>query len=157
MIKSDEYCGKLTGYKHHLQKKEKACDPCLAANREAAHRFRKNNPDKVKLYSSITRSRAAEKDPLIVRRRNLKRDFNLDLEEYDKMHNEQNGLCLICKQPETSVQRGKVIPLSVDHCHDSGKIRGLLCRSCNTGLGAFSDNIDRIKKAIMYLEEHKND
>lgn len=124
---------------------------------ERLRQWRLNNPERAREIAAKSRAKALAKDPHIVRRRNLRNDFGLELEEYNRMHEEQNGLCLICKQPETTVQRGKVIPLSVDHCHNSGKIRGLLCRSCNTGLGAFGDDIDRIAKAIQYLEEHKND
>lgn len=124
---------------------------------ERIKQWRLDNPERAKEIKAKSVAKALEKDPHLVRRRNLKADFNLELEQYDRMNAEQGGVCLICKQPETTMQRGKVIPLSVDHCHNSGKIRGLLCRSCNTGLGAFNDDIDRINKAIKYLEEHKND
>ena len=43
----------------------------------------------------------------------------------------------------------------LDHCHDSETFRGWLCHHCNTALGAFSDSLDRVKKAVLYLNEHK--
>lgn len=58
------------------------------------------------------------------------------------------GCCWICKKPEPIAGR----KLSIDHCHDTGKVRGLLCTHCNTGLGHFNHDPDRIDKAIRYLE-----
>jgi len=65
----------------------------------------------------------------------------------------QNGVCAICGQVESDVNHKtqEVRGMAVDHCHDSGKIRGLLCRSCNTLLGNAKDNIDILKRAIDYL------
>jgi hypothetical protein len=81
----------------------------------------------------------------------LKRNFNLTIEDYNKMVLDQNGVCKICGQPETS----KVVTrLSVDHCHSTGKVRGLLCKSCNSALGQAKDNIDLLHKMIDYLKEH---
>ena len=62
------------------------------------------------------------------------------------MHDAQGGLCAICgrKQPEKW--------LAVDHDHETGVIRGLLCSRCNSGLGQFKDNPDRLRLAADYLE-----
>lgn len=57
----------------------------------------------------------------------------------------QKGECKICNTTSTK-------PLSVDHCHSTGKIRGLLCNPCNMGIGQFKDSIVRLKNAISYLE-----
>lgn len=74
------------------------------------------------------------------------RKYGLTKGEYDKMYNRQGGLCAICKE--------WMQPANVDHCHDSGKVRGLLCRNCNTGLGAFRDSTRLLAHAMVYLEEH---
>jgi hypothetical protein len=60
----------------------------------------------------------------------------------------QNGRCALCGGPPT--ERGLVI----DHCHRSGKVRALLCSSCNKGLGFFRDDPERLTAAITYLENH---
>jgi hypothetical protein len=75
---------------------------------------------------------------------------------YDRMFDEQKGLCKICNRPETRISRhGDVTRLAVDHCHRTLKIRGLLCHDCNTGIGKFADNIQLLEKAIEYLKSHE--
>lgn len=81
----------------------------------------------------------------------LLRKYGISLDEYNKLVIVQNNLCAICKKSETKLFRGKPISLAVDHDHKNGKIRGLLCYSCNLGLGLFKDNIDNFKNVIQYL------
>jgi hypothetical protein len=85
------------------------------------------------------------------RKRELQYNLEVSWEEFVEQH---NNLCSICKQPEKLKRDGKVFRLAVDHCHTTGKTRGLLCKSCNIALGEFQDDIDRIKEAIKYLEKH---
>ena len=80
----------------------------------------------------------------------LKQRFGMTLEDYDRMLMEQNGKCFICDVHHTEAVRGK---LNVDHCHTSGKVRGLLCFNCNTALGKFKDDIELLEKAIAYLKK----
>lgn len=82
---------------------------------------------------------------------NLKKDYGLSREKYDALHAAQNGKCAICGTNESLVIRGKKLRLAVDHCHDTGAIRGLLCSQCNTGLGCFGDDPDRVEAAARYL------
>jgi hypothetical protein len=71
------------------------------------------------------------------------KDYLIDL--YQK----QDGKCAICGE-EPRTQRG----LHVDHCHGSGKVRGLLCHGCNTALGSFKDDENRLTKAIEYIRSN---
>lgn len=92
-----------------------------------------------------------EKNPLpkeVQRERNLKRSFGLGLEEYDELLKLQNGCCAICGTDACSSGRN----FAVDHDHQTGKIRGLLCKFCNTALGQFKDDTMTLRKAIQYLE-----
>jgi hypothetical protein len=73
------------------------------------------------------------------------KNFGISEKEYEQMLVEQNNKCAICK-----IQIGW--EAAVDHCHNTDKIRGLLCRKCNLGLGAFKDNIETIRKAILYVK-----
>ena len=77
---------------------------------------------------------------------NLKRRYGLSVDEYLEMIKEQDGACAICRQ---HAER-----LCVDHCHETGKIRGLLCHKCNVALGHFNDDIQRLADAISYLAKH---
>ena len=96
----------------------------------------------------------AYRTPDVNKRYNLKKSFGLSVEDYTAMLESQGGVCAICKQPETTIRAGKVQALAVDHCHTTGKIRGLLCNSCNRALGKFKDDVSIVKSAVAYLEEH---
>ena len=78
-----------------------------------------------------------------------KRLYGISIEEYDKLHRQQNGLCVICHKPE--IWHFK--KLSIDHDHKTGKIRGLLCQRCNTLLGMSEDSADRLRAAASYLDD----
>ena len=73
--------------------------------------------------------------------------YNMSFAEHDYMLQQQGGVCAICGSIP-----GKGQVLHIDHCHTTGMIRGLLCRSCNTGLGIFKDNTKTLTFAIAYLE-----
>jgi len=84
----------------------------------------------------------------------LMRYYGIDLAKYQEMLLAQNGVCAICFRPETSVVNGKIKPLAVDHCHNSEKIRGLLCARCNQAVGLFGEDINVLSNAIEYLRKH---
>lgn len=76
----------------------------------------------------------------------------MTVDDFDQMKEAQGGRCAICDQP---CDKGG--ELSVDHCHETGRVRGLLCRNCNVGLGYFRDLPGRLTDAANYLKQHKND
>jgi hypothetical protein len=111
------------------------CKPCAAT---AARARNAANPERL---------------AVINRRSKLKRAFGISLEQYDAMLAAQGGRCGICGTGEPTGKRGILGPVfHVDHCHKTGKIRGLLCASCNPALGAFGDSAERLAAAIAYLE-----
>jgi len=79
----------------------------------------------------------------------LKSNHGIDLVEYERMLDEQNGGCAICGQKD------KFFRLAVDHCHGTNRVRGLLCSQCNRGLGAFKDNPELLKRAAAYLARYR--
>ena len=83
----------------------------------------------------------------------FQRKFGISLEQRNEMLVLQNNVCAICLQPERVKNRS----LCVDHCHKTGKIRKLLCQSCNTALGKLEEDPERLKRMIAYIEEHKDD
>lgn len=81
-------------------------------------------------------------------KRKIKRRYGLSWEQYVELYESQQGLCKICNQE--LLLRAKNTHL--DHCHKTNKVRGLLCISCNSGLGTFRDDVEYLRKAIVYLE-----
>ena len=80
--------------------------------------------------------------------RQLKRCYGITAADYAKMLKKQKGNCAICQNLLTL----KKPP--VDHCHKTGKVRAILCNSCNWGLGHFKDDVDLMKRATAYLRKH---
>lgn len=93
-------------------------------------------------------------DPDYGKNTDLKRLYGVTLDWYKEQQAKQSGVCAICNKPETSVIRGKTLSLAVDHCHDTGKVRALLCNSCNQGIGMLKHDRDLLQKAIAYLETY---
>ena len=101
------------------------------------------------------------RDPSLYRRvewpAKLKKLYGITVEDYYKMLSRQGGVCAICKSktPSNRVYKyTKQENFFVDHCHKTGKVRGLLCQKCNTGIGLFNDEITRLRSAADYLEEN---
>lgn len=102
------------------------------------------NGNKRRAYNTAWRLRNQEKQRRNLRKSALARKFGMTLEDYDAMLERQQGACAIC-----GITSDKTF--HVDHCHTTGKIRGLLCSNCNTALGLFKDSIELLDKAKLYL------
>jgi len=131
------------------------------------------DPEQRRLRSLRSNAALKEKDPDYFKKHHLewsqrpevkevrrfqtvKRLYNLNAEEYLQMILDQNNLCAICYKPETHKNRnGDVRPLNVDHCHITGKVRGLLCTHCNSTLGNAFDDVSILESCIQYLKEHR--
>ena len=87
-----------------------------------------------------------------VRENQLKRDYNLTLDQYNKMLADQNGCCKGCGI-KFDVNIKSLTP-HVDHCHKTGKVRGLLCNYDNTIIGYANEDTARLSKLIEYIKEH---
>ena len=72
----------------------------------------------------------------------------MTLEEHQKLFEKQQGRCAICNKHQSELNK----EISIDHSHKTGKVRGLLCNNCNSGIGYFNDNKELLIKAISYLE-----
>jgi len=93
-------------------------------------------------------------DPILERERWLRSRFDMSMDTYNGMLEAQGGVCAICRKPETHKRNGKLKALAVDHHHGTGKIRGLLCCDCNTGIGKLKENPDILTSAIEYLRKN---
>lgn len=85
--------------------------------------------------------------------RYLKKKYNLTVDQWEDMLSKQKGKCAICNVHFLDIKE----KLNVDHCHTTGKVRALLCSSCNKMLGNAKDNQDILLKSIEYLKEHGKD
>jgi hypothetical protein len=91
------------------------------------------------------------KSPIKLKTYKLKYFFNLSYSDWEFLKLKQSNSCAICKTPENNLDRS----LAVDHNHLTGKVRGLLCNSCNLGLGKFKDNIEILENALKYMKENE--
>jgi len=117
-----------------------------AKGREKAARRRAANPEHIRRVAVAWREANPDKIHYYNRKRALSR-YGITPEEYDTMLGLQGGGCAICGSSNTARDS-----LAVDHDHDTGRVRGLLCSGCNTGLGMFGDDLERLRKALRYLE-----
>ncbi|EAU0371747.1 TPA: endonuclease VII domain-containing protein [Salmonella enterica subsp. enterica] len=117
--------------------------------------------DPVKYAAYLERQRKYKKEkrkesdpwykPEIAKNLSLKRLYGITHEEYKQMWAKQEGVCKICGEPETSAYKGVTKMLAVDHNHQTGEIRGLLCNNCNRGIGLLREDREILKIAIEYL------
>jgi len=116
-------------------------------------KWAKENPEKRK----TTYKKYEENNKPKRRNWHLVKTYGITLTEYDSILKSQNNVCAICGEKESNTNNnGSIKPLSVDHNHKTGDVRGLLCDKCNNGLGKFRDNIEILNKAIKYLKGDKN-
>lgn len=108
-------------------------------------KYYENNKDEIKEKSK----KYYKNNKDAIRTRNLLKLYNCSQEQYDEMFEKQQGCCKICGTHQTELNQ----KLSIDHCHVTGKIRGLLCKHCNHGLGKFKDNTILLQFAIDYLNQ----
>lgn len=90
------------------------------------------------------------------REQDLRAKFGISLAEYDDMFAAQKGRCAICGKPETAKRNGVVKRLAVDHDHNTGQIRGLLCGRCNPMIGYAQDDPEVLTLGAMYLRRQRS-
>jgi len=148
----------------------KTCSICKEAKEPTAFSQQKGTPDGLRYYckvcDSIRYREWREKNRVKIaldmrayRQSNrekfvdyeLKKSYGLPHGSYRNMLDAQEGKCAIC-HAEQAGGRGR---FHVDHCHSTGKIRGLLCNNCNNGLGKFKDEVALLRLAIEYLQKHQ--
>jgi len=80
-------------------------------------------------------------------------NYGITLEQYQALYKMQGGVCASCGHPETRMYKGNVRNLAVEHCHTTGRVRGLLCHDCNTALGLLREDPERITALLRYVHE----
>lgn len=114
------------------------------SSKEYKSAWEKRNPEKKKEYQKRYYSKNKEKRAAYYRFRKI----GCSKEQYEKLLKRANNKCEICGKEDFR-------NLSVDHCHVTNKIRGVLCTACNLGIGSFKDNEELMEKAIEYLRVTK--
>lgn len=119
--------------KHKLYEKHYPDSLCKACKAIKNKTWSKANPEKANRYKIKSK---------------LKLRYKISIEEYDAMVVAQNNLCAICNQSQTRRN------LSVDHCHQTNRVRGLLCDKCNLALGMINDDLTIVEGIKRYLLSH---
>jgi hypothetical protein len=122
------------GTQKHLYKSR--CKECL---NDFNQEWRKDNPEKVRVYRA--------KDPWTLHKRTKR--LGMTVEEFWNMYESQKGKCVICLQDIAAENS------AIDHNHTTGRIRGILCKSCNRGIGLLKDNSQVLNRASNYLLEQE--
>lgn len=127
---------------------------CKACAQAAPLAYLAENPISIE----VSRERRAKLDPEKVKahqhRTMLKRRYGVTPEWLAETFAAQGGVCAACGFPETKTTQGQVRMLAVDHDHETGEVRSLLCSACNTSIGLLGDDIERIEAAARYLESY---
>lgn len=138
-----QWLAKNPGYnrKYYLANKER-----LAAHqREYYQRTKAKRQAWAKTYR--------ERKPEAIRDRRIRRVYGISGAEYAALFRAQDGLCAVCRRPdESQARRASSEQLAIDHDHSTGRVRGLLCTSCNLALGHLKDDPLRIRALLDYIE-----
>jgi hypothetical protein len=130
------------------QQRARRQDPEARARRNELRRARyAADPE----YRQRCRASAVE-NPTAKREAKLRRKYGIGSAEFDQLLSEQNGGCAIC---HAEVADSRAHQLHVDHCHTTGRVRGILCGPCNRGIGMFRDDPALLIKAAEYLTERE--
>lgn len=140
--KKNKYVENFSARKNRKTPFSSWCKQCNAANLRRIH-----HQDPATRKSQMTLWR--KNNPELYLKQQLKQ-YNLSLCEFIEIKVAQNDSCAICHTPENLLSTR----LRVDHCHETGNIRGLLCDNCNKGLGHFKDNIQSLLNAAAYLQNN---
>jgi Recombination endonuclease VII len=130
IVSSERYCGRCKEWKASTE-----FSPRNAWCKKCRRQYNNSRHDSTK--------RRAE---------NLKRHYQLSLEEYNSLLEKQGGVCACCKLSETRMNKRIKGLLHVDHCHKTGKVRGLLCTNCNTALGLLKEDPERVQALLLYVQ-----
>ena len=120
--------------------------------RKQQNRWCAANRDKTKVYAHRAylkmSDEAKHRKAAAAKIAHLKRTYSLTPDDWQALHDRQGGLCALCKIPGRVGKHGK---LHVDHDHETGRVRGLLCGACNVALGVLGDTSRRIEAVLAYL------
>lgn len=126
---------------------------CIECQKADARARRAADRERVKAWNAAARDREAPDQRAVRMRAYLLSRYGLTVDEYEALLLEQGGVCAVCRKVEWFIdpRKGKPRNLAVDHCHSTGKVRGLLCGRCNRSIGHFEDDPELLSRAAAYL------
>lgn len=124
------------------------------ANKLNARKLRAKDPEKYRAACRRYYLENIEKCRDYERKRACAK-YGLTVEQFDSLWEKQDGKCAICGTSFVGLGGDQNLRPRIDHCHDSGFVRGLLCNKCNRALGLFSDDEEILRNALVYLQESK--
>lgn len=121
--------------------------------KEAARKFRAEHPELHRARVRKSRQKSLQNDPDTYRKQDLQKRYGVSIDWYYETLEKQEFACAICKKPasENASRHGVILRLAVDHCNESGVVRGLLCNDCNRGIGMLGHDSTILSSAIKYL------
>ena len=130
----------------------------MAYDPEYARRYREANKEKNRIYQRAYYQKIGRSKNTASARKSRYQKIGWTVEGYEQAYLEQNGLCAICKNPETTIDPRNGAPrlLAADHSHETGKPRGLLCYRCNSALGFLGENMESIISMLDYVVKHRD-
>lgn len=157
-------CGREKDRKTDFHKGSSYCKPCNSSHAREyywKHKQRVSDRSKQKRLANLAAERAKDRARYrrdIEKRRvyHLRKNYGITMDEFLQLLQAQDHKCAVCgtaiTQNSNGGQNKRVRNLDVDHCHDTGKVRGILCSQCNKGIGCFKDDPERLRSAAAYLE-----
>lgn len=144
----DKYNAKMRAYRNRHPGRALAAEKRrYAKNRDEINARRRKRYPELREKRSAANKKYRSDNPERVRANNLRR-YGMTSAQFVGMREAQGGACAICR--EAFAERPRV-----DHCHSSGENRGLLCNTCNLGLGQFRDDPERLEAAAAYIRHHR--
>lgn len=132
---------------------EKQCSKCKEIKNKSEFHKRTGRPRGVQSVCKVCKSWIKPKNPIFPEENReyfIKHKYKVDSKYIDFLFASQEHKCAICKTTES---KGRWGSFHIDHNHSTGKVRGLLCHACNTGIGLMKENIEILKEAVRYLED----
>jgi len=119
-----------------------------------SNEYKKKNKDQCSINRKRYYYANFQKEKEYNRKYQLIKNYGMSISDYNLMFEEQSGKCYICQKHQSECKK----PLAVDHNHKTGKIRKLLCMSCNAAIGMVRESTDILKNMVIYLElENRNE
>lgn len=125
------------------------CRPCYLKHQLETREVATCHPDKKVFGLGLCQKcyyRARPPTPEIQRACHLRKKYGLTVDTFNRLVEKQGNRCAICREEFV-----KETDTNIDHCHTTGRVRGVLCRWCNIGLGNFKDNVELLQEAVSYL------